>query len=65
MLSGDALPKGWTGKLWAIQQGLSISKSHLPAAKFILMTDADVAMVVRLSVNWCLKRKASLFILFP
>ena len=42
VVSGDALPKGWSGKLWAIQQGLNYCKVHLPVAKFILMTDADI-----------------------
>jgi len=42
VVQGVALPKGWTGKLWAVQQGLNYVKAHLPSATFILMTDADI-----------------------
>ena len=42
VIQGVALPKGWTGKLWAVQQGLNYVKAHLPRATFILMTDADI-----------------------
>tara|TARA_Y100001968_G_scaffold29256_1_gene22638 strand:- start:1059 stop:2207 length:1149 start_codon:yes stop_codon:yes gene_type:complete len=42
VIQGVALPKGWTGKLWAVQQGLNYVKAHLPSATFILMTDADI-----------------------
>ena len=42
VLTGSPLPLGWTGKLWAIQQGLAKANVHLPDAKYILMTDADI-----------------------
>ena len=42
VVQGVALPKGWTGKLWAVQQGLNYARVHLPSATFILMTDADI-----------------------
>jgi hopene-associated glycosyltransferase HpnB len=34
-------PKGWTGKLWALQQGIKASETH--AASLVLFTDADIA----------------------
>lgn len=34
-------PKGWTGKLWALQQGLSASSAD--PAPLVLFTDADIA----------------------
>lgn len=34
-------PKGWTGKLWALQQGMSASS--VEAAPLVLFTDADIA----------------------
>ena len=42
IVSGSLLPVGWTGKLWAIHQGLTQANLHLPDAKYILMTDADI-----------------------
>ena len=42
VLSGKALPKGWTGKLWAIHQGLNYANTKIPEAEFVLMTDADI-----------------------
>jgi hopene-associated glycosyltransferase HpnB len=42
VLRGAPLPAGWTGKLWAVQQGLD----HVAAAgqppKYVLLTDADI-----------------------
>ena len=42
VLAGTALPQGWTGKLWALQQG--IQHVALAGAKpdYILLTDADI-----------------------
>src|SRR6202043_2300060 len=34
------LPQGWTGKLWAISEGLEHAKELSP--DFILLTDADI-----------------------
>jgi hopene-associated glycosyltransferase HpnB len=34
-------PKGWTGKLWALHQGMQASESD--AASLVLFTDADIA----------------------
>ena len=42
IVSGSLLPVGWTGKLWAIHQGLTQANLHLPDAEYILMTDADI-----------------------
>ena len=40
IIHGEPLPTGWTGKLWAVHQGLI----HVDAqtADFILLTDADI-----------------------
>ncbi len=37
ILRGTELPPGWTGKLWALQQGISIS-----SGEWLLFTDADI-----------------------
>jgi hopene-associated glycosyltransferase HpnB len=42
VLSGRALPVGWTGKLWAQQQGVEAAEAHLQPPAYILFTDADI-----------------------
>ena len=40
ILTGAALPAGWTGKLWAMAQGAARAGD---APKYLLLTDADIA----------------------
>jgi hopene-associated glycosyltransferase HpnB len=40
VISGQPLPDGWTGKLWAMQQGIEHALRLHP--QFLLLTDADV-----------------------
>ncbi len=40
MISGSALPAGWTGKLWAKKQGAELASIGAPPT--ILFTDADI-----------------------
>lgn len=40
VLRGQPLAAGWSGKLWAVQQGLAHPAAQ--AADFILLTDADI-----------------------
>jgi hopene-associated glycosyltransferase HpnB len=39
ILSGSPLPEGWTGKLWALEQGWRHVES-----KFVLLLDADICL---------------------
>src|SRR5207237_9379344 len=39
ILSGSEPPRGWTGKLWAVHQGLQKASERDP--DFLLLTDAD------------------------
>ncbi len=41
VLRGAALPPGWTGKLWALKQGIAAAERSAP--DFLLLTDADIA----------------------
>ena len=41
LLEARALPAGWTGKLWAVSEGLEAAASFLP--DYIWLTDADIA----------------------
>jgi len=40
IVKGAALPAGWSGKLWAVHQGLA--NEWAQSAEYILLTDADV-----------------------
>lgn len=40
ILNGRPLPSGWTGKLWAVQQGVEAALTSHP--EFLLLTDADI-----------------------
>jgi hopene-associated glycosyltransferase HpnB len=42
VISGSALPAGWTGKLWAQRQGVVACESAKRPPEFILFTDADI-----------------------
>jgi hopene-associated glycosyltransferase HpnB len=42
LLPGSPLPEGWTGKLWAMAQGVELAKRLTPAPDFLLFTDADI-----------------------
>jgi hopene-associated glycosyltransferase HpnB len=40
IISGEPLPNGWTGKLWAIEQGIRYASQQTP--DYFLFTDADI-----------------------
>ena len=42
VLPGTALPAGWTGKLWAMEQGFQQLKRRLDPPDYVLFTDADI-----------------------
>ncbi|HEY9600178.1 MAG TPA: glycosyltransferase [Allocoleopsis sp.] len=42
ILLAQALPPGWTGKLWALEQGICYAQAQTPAPDYILLTDADI-----------------------
>lgn len=42
ILHGRALPAGWTGKLWAIGQGVAHVESLGDQPEFLLLSDADI-----------------------
>ena len=41
VIAGKPLPPGWTGKLWALQQGIQADLGDTP--EFLLLTDADIS----------------------
>src|SRR5579884_396886 len=42
VVSGRALPAGWTGKLWAQHQGVEIAEQAAAPPTYLLFTDADI-----------------------
>ncbi len=42
IVTGAPLASGWTGKLWAVHQGLAEAERIAPAAAYVLLTDADI-----------------------
>ena len=43
IVGGAPLPAGWTGKLWAVKQGIETARGDGEAPKYLLLTDADIA----------------------
>ena len=41
IVANKSLPKGWTGKLWAVKQGIAAAEEKF-APKYLLLTDADI-----------------------
>jgi len=41
ILSGTLLPPRWTGKLWAVKQGIGAAEEKF-APKYLMLTDADI-----------------------
>jgi hopene-associated glycosyltransferase HpnB len=43
VIAGTKLPQGWTGKLWAMRQGLAALEALDEPPDFVLFSDADIA----------------------
>ena len=43
IVEGSSPPSGWTGKLWAMRQGLAAVDAGGGAPEFVLFSDADIA----------------------
>jgi len=42
ILTAKPLPSGWTGKLWALEQGTQQAQTLNPPPEYLLLTDADI-----------------------
>ncbi len=42
IVSAPPLPPGWTGKLWAVEQGIRHAQEKTPLPDYFLLTDADI-----------------------
>ena len=43
VIAAPDLPAGWTGKLWALQAGLTHADTAMPGAPYLWLSDADIA----------------------
>ena len=42
IITGAERPVGWSGKLWALHQGIEAARTITPAPELLLLTDADI-----------------------
>jgi hopene-associated glycosyltransferase HpnB len=42
VIAGASLPPGWTGKLWALSQGVAVAETLDDPAEYLLLSDADI-----------------------
>jgi hopene-associated glycosyltransferase HpnB len=42
IIDGQPLPRGWTGKLWAVKQGVAAAQAATDPPDYILLSDADI-----------------------
>ena len=42
VVRGSSLPAGWTGKLWALKQGIDAAMATQEPPAYLLLTDADI-----------------------
>ena len=42
IIAGANVPRGWTGKLWAMHQGLAATEVGSASPEFVLFSDADI-----------------------
>ncbi len=42
VVRGEPRPAGWSGKLWAVAQGIEASRAWAEKAGYLLLTDADI-----------------------
>jgi hopene-associated glycosyltransferase HpnB len=47
LVQARELPPGWTGKVWAQSEGLRLQQQRFPDARYMWLTDADIAHDLR------------------
>jgi hopene-associated glycosyltransferase HpnB len=58
IVPGAALPRGWTGKLWALSQGIAAAQSHDQAVEYFLLSDADIVYAPQM-LRWLVAHTVS------
>ena len=47
VVPGSPRPEGWTGKMWAVYQGIGKASETAPYARYVLLTDGDIRHSMR------------------
>jgi len=55
IVMGRALPAGWTGKMWALKQGIAAAEQSPNPPDYLLLTDADIVHAAD-TVAWLVAR---------
>ncbi|MGC1778662.1 MAG: glycosyltransferase [Xanthobacteraceae bacterium] len=63
VLPGKPLPAGWTGKLWAQQQGIAFAEAAAAPPAYLLLTDADIVYAPDALTNLVARAEQSGFVL--
>ncbi len=63
VLPGRPLPSGWTGKLWAQQQGVEFAQSAPEPPVYLLLTDADIVYAPDALMHLVARAEAGGFVL--
>jgi hopene-associated glycosyltransferase HpnB len=58
IVSGAALPRGWTGKLWALNQGIAAAEALDRPPEYLLLSDADIVYAPGM-LSWLVAYAAS------
>lgn len=58
VITTRVLPRGWTGKLWALKQGIDAAERRSPRPDYILLTDADIVHAPD-TVGWLVAKAKS------
>ena len=63
ILPGRSLPSGWTGKLWAQQQGVEFAENAPQPPVYLLLTDADIVYAPDALMHLVARAEAGGFVL--
>lgn len=58
IVSGTSLPRGWTGKLWALNQGMAAAQSGDRHVEYFLLSDADIVYAPEM-LSWLVAHTTS------
>jgi hopene-associated glycosyltransferase HpnB len=58
IVSGAALPHGWTGKLWALSQGITAARFVDRPVEYFLLSDADIVYAPEM-LRWLVSHAVS------
>jgi hopene-associated glycosyltransferase HpnB len=63
LLRGQPRPPGWTGKVWAMQQGIAQAVALKDPPQYLLLTDADIGYAPDALVRLVSRARAGKFVL--